>query len=273
MEILSTKNNYPWYDSQWLNVYVQAKELIKHHYPSALLEEFVTTMDVLKTRTDFQVVKQERVFDEKILVETRKLIGKLFSDELEKEEFFNFGRLVIHDHTYFNQLQNTVTDLVSEVTQELVEPYYNFLALYNNFGVCKVHMDALFAKWTLDLCIDQSELWPIYLSQVLPWPENLNYVEEDWESKIKNNPDNNFSEYNLEVGGGIIFSGSSQWHYLERILQKQQQNYCHLIFFHFIPKGTREIVDPANWASLFSVPELAKMVDEIGETSTISRSG
>jgi len=185
--------------------------------------------------------------------------------------FFDFGRLVVHDHPFFNQIQNTITDVVSEIVQEPVEPYYNFLSLYNNFGVCKVHMDALFAKWTLDVCIDQSEPWPIYLSQVLPWPENLTHDGEEWESEITNDPDNIFSEYKLNIGESIIFSGSSQWHYRERIIQKKQQNFCHLIFFHFIPEGTREIIEPTNWARLFKTPELTKMVKEMGITSTKSR--
>ena len=81
----------------------------------------------------------------------------MLTDELEKQELFNFGRLVVHDHPYFNQIQNTMTDLVSEIAQEPVEAYYNFLSLYNNLGVCEVHMDALSAKWTLDVCINQSD--------------------------------------------------------------------------------------------------------------------
>lgn len=258
------KNNYPWYDSQWLNAYVQAKKLIKQHQP-ALLNEFVNTMDVLKTRSDFQVKKLPNILNEIIINEIRGLIDSLLTDELEKQELFDFGRLVVHNHPYINQLQNTMTGLASEITRELVEPYYNFLSLYNNLSVCGVHMDAPFSKWTLDICIEQSNIWPIYLSQVLPWPENTIHIDKDWESKIKNDPANNFKEYNLEAGEGIVFSGSSQWHYRNRITQIKKENYCHLIFFHFIPKGTKEILEPSNWAGLFGLPELLEIIPEKGD--------
>jgi hypothetical protein len=35
-----------------------------------------------------------------------------------------------------------------------------------------------------------------------------------------------------------------------------------LLFFHFVPLGTLEIVRPENWARLFDVPDLA-LVPEI----------
>jgi hypothetical protein len=28
------------------------------------------------------------------------------------------------------------------------------------------------------------------------------------------------------------------------------------LFFHFIPRGTAELVKPQNWARLFGIPEL-----------------
>ena len=260
------KNNYPWYDSQWLNSYVQAKSIIKQHNP-ALLEEFVNTTNLLRTRSDFQVTKLPNVFNEVTLAETRELIEVLQTDELEKQELFQFGRMVVHDHPYLNRLQKIFTDLVSEIAQEPVEPYYNFLSLYNNLGVCGVHMDAPYAKWTLDICIDQSESWPIYFSSVQPWPESFKHSGNDWETRIKDDPENNFSKYNLEIGEGVVFSGSSQWHYRNRILNERKNNYCHLAFFHFIPKGAQRIVDPSQWASLFGVPELAQITDGKSETT------
>ena len=31
-------------------------------------------------------------------------------------------------------------------------------------------MDAPDAKWTLDLCNEQSDAWPIHFSRIMPWP-------------------------------------------------------------------------------------------------------
>jgi len=254
------KNNYPWYDSNWLNSYVQAKQIIKENYPS-LLNNFIESTDVLKVRQDFQAIKYEHTFDRETLLEVNNFIRELQQSELGKQELFSFGRLLIHDHPFFNQLQNKFVDLVSEAAQEQVEPYYNFLSLYNNLGVCDVHMDAVYSKWTLDICIDQSDIWPIYMSQIVPWPENIKTVSEDWMNQIKDDPENKFKKYELKPGEGIVFGGSSQWHYRDRILREKKENYCHLIFFHFIPKGTRDIVDPSKWAGLFGVPELSDLED------------
>lgn len=40
------------------------------------------------------------------------------------------------------------------------------------------------------------------------------------------------------------------------------RRHCDLLFFHFIPLGTRELVDPDNWARLFAIPELTRPVAE-----------
>lgn len=35
------------------------------------------------------------------------------------------------------------------------------------------------------------------------------------------------------------------------------RRFCELLFFHFIPAGTRDLVMPSNWARIFGVPQLA----------------
>ena len=164
---------------------------------------------------------------------------------------------MIHNHPFFNQLQVELKDFVSQAVGEQVEASYNFLSLYNNFGVCAVHMDAPLAKWTLDVCIEQSHPWPIYFSQAQPWPEDFSCNMQDWELSIKQDPANQFTAYSLQEGEAIIFSGSSQWHYRERIPKQAQQNYCHLVFFHFYPTGMRKVLDPKNWVDVFDIAELS----------------
>jgi hypothetical protein len=254
------KNPYPWYDSQWLCSYVQAKEIIKQHRP-ALLQEFIQTLSVFETQSDFQVEKLNNPLKEQTLEEISRLIKESKKNDLEKQELFRFGRLIVHDHPYCNELQKSLTDLVSEIAQEAVEPYYNFLSLYNNLGVCEVHMDAPYAKWTLDICIEQSAPWPIYFSQTRPWPEDFSASGQDWQAQIKGNPENIFTKFTLNSGEGIVFSGSSQWHYRERIQQQSRNNYCHLIFFHYIPEGSSQFIKPSSWGDFFAVPELGRLKD------------
>jgi hypothetical protein len=168
-----------------------------------------------------------------------------------------FGRFVVHDHPFFTELQNRTIDFVSEAAGEPVEASYNFVSLYKKVGVGAVHMDAPQAKWTLDLCIEQSAQWPIHLSQVVPWPEGLTLAEDDWEGAIKESPDYEFTSYNLEPGEALLFPGSSQWHYRDPLPLDGKEHFCSLVFFHFVPKGMYETVRPKNWARLFEVPELA----------------
>lgn len=249
---------YPWYDSNWLTDYACVKDYIKQRHPEKYAE-FLDTFAPLRTRHGFQVIKLDNIFDQRTLEEARSLIQNLKSQEREKHEFFSFGRLVVHDHPFFNELQESLTDLVSEAVKEQVEAYYNFLSLYTDFGFCQVHMDAPEAKWTLDCCIEQSEPWPIHFSQVQPWPETFQGQEENWQKQIIEDPDNVFSTYSLKEREAIIFSGSSQWHYRNRIPQTSKKNFCHLVFFHYIPKGTREIIDPQNWSELFNLPDLKSL--------------
>ena len=249
---------YPWYDSNWLTDYVRVKNYIKQHYREKY-PEFFAAFEPLRTRHDFETIKLDNVFDRQTLQDARNIIQNLKSQEREKHEFFSFGRLVVHDLSFFNDLQQSLTDLVSKAVKEPVEPYYNFLSLYNNFGLCQVHMDAPEAKWTLDCCIEQSEPWPIYFSQVQSWPEAFKSRDKNWQEQIINDPNNIFSAYSLEEREGLIFSGSSQWHYRERIPQTTQKSFCHLVFFHYIPKGTREIIDPQNWSDLFDIPDLKSL--------------
>jgi hypothetical protein len=116
------------------------------------------------------------------------------------------------------------------------------------------------AKWTLDLCIEQSDVWPIYFSQVVPWPEDFSYDGPDWQGHIKRSPRLKFSSHVLRPGNAVLFAGSSQWHYRDEIVQGSRAGFCNLLFFHFIPQGMSKIILPINWPTIFRIPELAGVV-------------
>jgi hypothetical protein len=88
----------------------------------------------------------------------------------------------------------------------------------------------------------------------------------DWQASIKNASELDFQSKELAPGNGIIFSGSSQWHYRDALPAKDHKSFCNLLFFHYIPRGASEIVDPRNWARLFGIPELAD-IPGINESS------
>ncbi len=251
---------YPWYDSQWLAKLAAAKQILQKVRPE-VLNDFIEAMRVFHTPLDFQVKRFERVFDDDTMAEIKRVVSSLRPTDLELHEARMFGRFVVHDHPFFTELQHRTVALVSEAAGEPVEVSYNFLSLYSKLGVCPPHMDAPQAKWTLDLCIHQSIPWPIHFSQIVPWPETNGeaWPKEDWENRVKQSPSLRFTPQTMTPGQALLFSGSSQWHYRDPIPDTGRAETCDLLFFHFIPQGTRELVRPGSWARIFGVPELGEM--------------
>jgi hypothetical protein len=262
----SNSRLYPWYDSVWLSKYEEAKTIIRRVRPGAL-PAFVNAFRILHTRPDFKVKFLGQPFDDATLAEIRRVTASIQPTDLELHEARQFGRFVVHDHPFFTELQQRSVPWVSEIVGEPIEAGYNFLSLYTSKGVCAVHMDAPRAKWTLDLCIDQATDWPIYLSEVQPWPDSLveAWRKDGWENDIKQTRSLNFTPHTLQPGQAVIFSGSSQWHYRDPMPEASGKQYCTLLFFHFIPKGAAELVRPNNWARMFGIPELSGLSDEVDE--------
>lgn len=247
---------YPWYDSLWLSAYERAKTILRTVAPQRLAA-FEQAMEVFRTRPDFQVRMFDRVFADDVMQEIRQAIVALAPAQMELHEARVFKRFVVHDHALFAKLHEEVTGLVSEAAGEPLEASYNFLSLYGPQGVCPLHMDAPLAKFTLDLCIDQSDAWPIHFGPVGPWPKPGEYGG-DWEMQIREQLQGKQS-FALMPGQAVLFSGSSQWHYRDAMPSGgSPRKFCDLLFFHFIPRGTGELVKPANWGRLFGVPELER---------------
>jgi hypothetical protein len=246
------------YDSVWMNGWFAARDILARHAP-AKLPEFVACIEALRTDPGFALRKFPGLFGADELEHVRKLVREIPREAMEVYELQRFGRLLVYNYPAFTALQESLTEKVSDWVGEEVETSYNFLSLYSKMGVCEPHMDSPIAKWTLDVCIDQSEVWPIHFSQIVPWPERPMTMPGDWQDAIKNNPALHFAPQLLEPGDAVLFSGSSQWHYRDPMPSGSGRALCYLLFFHFIPKGYGEIVRPANWARLFDVPELANL--------------
>ena len=247
-----------WYDSVWLGKYLAAKDVIARVAP-ARLPEFAASFDALRTDPRFRVKSAPGLFDGGALDRIAATVAAIPREKLELHEVQRFGRFIVHDHAEFTALQQTLVDRVSDWAGEAVEASYNFLCLYSKMGICDPHLDAPSAKWTLDVCIGQSQPWPIHLSQIVPWPETGMALGDDWRSDLKGMEGLAYEPQTLMPGDAILFSGSSQWHYRDALPRGQGKQFCDLLFFHFIPKGTAELVKPGNWARLFGIPELSKI--------------
>lgn len=248
-----------WYDAIWLAKFIQARSIVARVAPTRLAE-FVQAFEILRPPPGYPGQRFVADFLSSDQVETiRETIRQIPMDRLEMHEIKNFGRFVVHDWPEFTALQETLVERVSELAGEPVEPSYNFLSLYTKMGVCQPHLDAPSAKWTLDICIDQSEPWPISFSQVVPWPETLEELRAVSLDEIKADPALRFREEVLMPGDAVLFSGTSQWHYRDALPQGPGKRFCELLFFHFFPRGAKDLTMPGTWASLFGIPELAEM--------------
>ena len=259
MRAASSEKAFPWYDGRWLRKYAAVKEWLTAHRPE-MLPPFLEAVSVLRTRPDFQLQHLAPVFDEAILTRIVERSRTFSMAQLELHETVNFGRFVVHDDPWFTELQHSLTSLVSDLVGEPVEPAYNFMSLYSQLGVCQVHMDAPEAKWTLDVCIEQSAPWPIHFSQIVPWPETGTLPVSDWERAIKESPDLQFESVALEPNQAVLFSGSSQWHYRDPQASPTRASFCNLLFFHYIPKDSRPLTEWKQWPELFGVPELREVL-------------
>lgn len=250
---------YRWYDSNWLAAYHRARGVLGASRPERR-RQFEASFDVLRTRRDFEVVQFDALFDAATFAAIRDVIAHLPAAVIEPHEATRFGRFVVHNQEYFDRLHAQLVPLVSTAAREPVEPSYNFLSLYGPKGSCGPHMDAPTAKYTLDVCINQNAPWPIFFSQVVEWPDRDDWPGEQWEDAIKHSPALTFTPRILEPNQAVLFSGSGQWHYRDPIPPAPGRRFCDLLFFHFIPVGTRPLVYPKQWPQHFGLPELEQAV-------------
>ena len=218
------QESFPWYDSGWLHDYIAAVAYIEDKHP-ARLEGFVDAMTPLRTRPDFRTHLLPNLLDVALQSRIKVALPTLKPADLELHEIKTFGRWVVHDNPILTELQDRMTAVVSEVAGEAVE-------------------DAPSAKWTLDICIDQSEPWPIHFSQVQAWPRPGQHTHTDWEQRIRSDPANHFMTHVLEPGQAVVFSGSSQWHYRDPL--------------------------PADWEHYFDIPGLGQAPPEVRARQKIS---
>lgn len=254
---------FPWYDGPWLDAYWRARAILARDRPGAL-DAFVQACNVFEVPRDFSVPTLDAVFDASTLAEIRRVLAALRPDELDYAEVKMFGRFVVRDQPYLMSLHRAITPLVSRLAAEPLEPSYVFGSLYGASGMCSPHLDGPDAKWTLDLCVDQSGPWPIHFSQVVPWPRPGEWPDDAkaFEGAVRSSDTLRFTPVTLRPGQAVLFSGPNQWHYRDRMPVTPGRQFCDLVFFHFVPQGAFALTRPENWARIFNLPELAGLALE-----------
>lgn len=117
-----------------------------------------------------------------------------------------FNRHYINNEPAIVKLHEMLVPWLSERLATPVKKSYSFLSLYRDGGICPRHTDRPQCKYTIDLCVSQKDVWPIYIDDM---------------------------PYRLFENDAVIYSGTDSPHYRQRL---QEGNYCYLIFFHFVPE-------------------------------------
>lgn len=252
-----------WYDSNFLRRYEAAKYYLLHAMPEAL-DDFVAGFEPLRPPYGFEIKTVPQLFDDPTARRVREIARSIPDAQRELHEVEHFGRDVVHDHPYFDELQRELLPQVNELAGRELESSYNFLSLYGGSGKCDVHMDEPSAMYTLDYCIEQSDAWPIYFSQLRDWPSRDEMTKWSPE-KVLNDPDVIWTPHSLEPNGALLFNGSSQWHHRK---QNVAGSFCTLLFFHYYPAGCHKLITPAEWPIYFNLPILEPLCDLFADGPT-----
>ena len=147
----------------------------------------------------------------------------------------NFTRRYIHNPAFFVQIHSQLTEYVSDLCKEKLIPSYVFLSMYDENGICPLHVDRPQCYRTLDYLIRQSpkEAWPIYVGKDMTNQELENLEErhpETPESIEKIKLETEWDQVDLLPNDGVIYSGTHSWHYRDRL----PKGTADLVFFHFV---------------------------------------
>lgn len=245
-----------WYDGHFIRRYEVAKRYLEEVRPD-VVGDFVSGFSRLHPGPNFKTLEIRSVFEAAIHSKIAEIVSSLDEKDLETHENAKFGRDLVWDHPFFVDLQLKLAPTVSEMVGDKLTPSYNFLSLYRENGKCEPHMDEPCSMYTLDYCIDQSDLWPISFSDIIDWQSlgDQGSIAQSRKTRLSNL---SYSSYVLEPNDALLFCGSSQMHYRDTI---PNRGFCDLLFFHYYPEGCEELVRPKLWHRFFGISELKPLCD------------
>lgn len=153
----------------------------------------------------------------------------------------SFNRKYVHNVPYFNDIHRQLTPWACEQFGERVKPSYSYLSMYNDKGICPLHIDRPPCYRTIDYLVDcdVDELWPIYIGEPMTDEQRLVIDKTtgghpDTEELVaERKSQENFTEVVLYPNDAVLYSGTHQWHYRNSI----NGRFSSLVFFHFVPEN------------------------------------
>lgn len=148
-------------------------------------------------------------------------------------------RRYVSNVPYLVNIHRQLAGYASEAFGEPVKPSYVFLSMYDDGGICPLHIDRPQCRYTIDYLIDQdqSEPWPIRIGGVMTDDQLTAILESQQvqpttpEAIAERIAAEEWDEVLLSPNDAVLYSGTHQWHYRPERLKGTAS----LAFFHFVP--------------------------------------
>jgi len=196
-------------------------------------------MDTARDRTTDVVTVARQLFDPithealKAFIRDRVPMMSVGVDDKD------FVRRYAHNVPYFVNIHRQLTEFASEQFCEPLKPSYSFLSMYDDNGICPLHIDRPQCYRTIDYLIqqDQAEPWPIRIGQIMT-DEQRQALDESGaghpdtdETIAERIAAEEWDDVLLSPNDAVLYSGTHQWHYRPERLKGTAS----LAFFHFVP--------------------------------------
>jgi hypothetical protein len=181
------------------------------------------------------------LFDE----ESRKAILRFMDERVPllpvSRDESTFVRTYAHNVSFFIAIHKQLAATASEIFGEEVKPSYSFLSMYQNDGICPLHIDRPQCRYTIDYLIRQTqpEPWPILIGDHMT-DEQRQIHEETGDGNPQTEGEiqariaaENWHRIELSPNDAVCYSGTHSWHYRPDRLRGTAD----LVFFHFVPVG------------------------------------
>lgn len=121
-----------------------------------------------------------------------------------------------------------LTPAIRSITALDLVPSYDYLRVYREGDLCRVHSDRPSCEHSLSLTLDYSdgEVWPLEVGAT-PLPEPLKHVSDDFES-------DGHRSFAMQPGDGVLYNGVHRRH--GRITPNPNGWSAHL-FMHWVTRG------------------------------------
>jgi len=151
-----------------------------------------------------------------------------------------FVRHYAHNVPFFVGIHKQLAEFASDLFGEKVKPSYCFLSMYEDNGICPLHIDRPQCRYTIDYLIrqEQSESWPIHIGDHMT-DEQRAALDEAGEGHPEGDAiqaridQESWHTVLLNPNDAVCYSGTHSWHYRSERLKGKAD----LVFFHFVPVG------------------------------------